>query len=211
VATRVRSQVKSCGICGRRCSTGADILRILRFPLPVLVPHKVVYIHQLLGLVQERTKWIQSHPTHAIKKKSRGWWTATLKAFSYFVCCSKSKSHCNWPSVSLSWCRASSGAHDQIFLPIWKLLSSPCGAPSDERCLLLCSPVAYVSKFKELVASEHHSSEQNGYTRGAECREVHIRGNRTSLRDNGRWGRVNPQSFFLWFQYTRGADKSLAL
>jgi hypothetical protein len=28
---------------------------------------------------------------------------------------SKSKSHCDWRSVSKSWCRAPSGTHDQIF------------------------------------------------------------------------------------------------
>jgi hypothetical protein len=66
-----------------------------------------------------------------------------------------SKSHCNWRSVSLSWCRvtrlcqshtatdgrsvclswcrAPSGTHDQIFLPVWKLLSCPRGAPSLTR------------------------------------------------------------------------------
>jgi hypothetical protein len=38
----------------------------------------------------------------------------------------------NWiinQSVSLSWCRAPSGAHDPILLPDWHLLSCPCGAP----------------------------------------------------------------------------------
>jgi hypothetical protein len=32
---------------------------------------------------------------------------------------SKSKSHCNWWSVSKSWYRAPSGAHDQIFISVW--------------------------------------------------------------------------------------------
>jgi hypothetical protein len=49
----------------------------------------------------------------------------------------KSKSHCDWrsvsQSVSQSWCRAPSGAHDQMFLLVWKLLSCPCGAPSLTR------------------------------------------------------------------------------
>jgi hypothetical protein len=47
--------------------------------------------------------------------------------------CVKSKSHCDWRSVSLSWCRAPAGAHDQMFLLAWKLLSCPCGAPSLTR------------------------------------------------------------------------------
>jgi hypothetical protein len=37
-AARVRSQVKSCGICGGQSGTGAVFLRILRFPLPTLIP-----------------------------------------------------------------------------------------------------------------------------------------------------------------------------
>jgi hypothetical protein len=56
---------------------------------------------------------------------------------------SKSKSHCDWlsvsQSVSKSWCRAPSGAHDQIFISVWQLRSCFRGAPSLTRgrvCLL---------------------------------------------------------------------------
>jgi hypothetical protein len=35
---RVRDQVKSCEICGGQSDTGAGSLRMLRFPLPVLIP-----------------------------------------------------------------------------------------------------------------------------------------------------------------------------
>jgi hypothetical protein len=37
-AARVRSQVMSCGICGGKRGTGAVFLRVLRFPLPILIP-----------------------------------------------------------------------------------------------------------------------------------------------------------------------------
>jgi hypothetical protein len=52
---------------------------------------------------------------------------------------SKSKSHCNWQTVSKSWCRTLSGAHDKIFITVWQLRSCFCGAPSLTRgrvCLL---------------------------------------------------------------------------
>jgi hypothetical protein len=37
VATRVRSH-RSCGTCGEKSGTGAGFLRILRFPLQILIP-----------------------------------------------------------------------------------------------------------------------------------------------------------------------------
>jgi hypothetical protein len=36
-ASRVRSQVRSCGNCGEQSGTGAGFLRVLRFPLPILI------------------------------------------------------------------------------------------------------------------------------------------------------------------------------
>jgi hypothetical protein len=45
-------------------------------------------------------------------------------------------------SVSLSWCRAPSGAHDQILVTVWQLLSCPWeGALSDERRTFVACPL----------------------------------------------------------------------
>jgi hypothetical protein len=54
---------------------------------------------------------------------------------------SQSQSHIaiDGQSISKSWCRAPSGAHDQIFITFWQLRSYFCGAPSLTRgrvCLL---------------------------------------------------------------------------
>jgi hypothetical protein len=37
-AARVRAQIRSCGICGGQRGTGAALLRVLRFPLSILIP-----------------------------------------------------------------------------------------------------------------------------------------------------------------------------
>jgi hypothetical protein len=35
---RIIAQVRSCGICGGQCDIGADFLRVLRIPLPTVIP-----------------------------------------------------------------------------------------------------------------------------------------------------------------------------
>jgi hypothetical protein len=68
-ADRLRSQVKSCGICGGQSGTGAGFLRVLRFPLPILIaptgPHSSSIIRGRYNRPNSgrRTKWTQSHPT----------------------------------------------------------------------------------------------------------------------------------------------------
>jgi hypothetical protein len=55
------------------------------------------------------------------------------------LCRSRSHIATDGQSVSKSWCRAPSGAPDQIYITIWQLRSCFCGAPSLTRgrvCLL---------------------------------------------------------------------------
>jgi hypothetical protein len=78
-ATQVRFQVRLCGICGGQSGTGAGFLRILRFPLPILIPPTTP--HSSSSIIRgwynrpnsdRRTTWTQSHPTppqELIKKK----------------------------------------------------------------------------------------------------------------------------------------------
>jgi hypothetical protein len=63
---------------------------------------------------------------------------------------SQSESHIatDGQAVSKSWCRAPSGAHDQLFITVWQLQSCYCGAPSltgGKVCLLSESLSAIVS------------------------------------------------------------------
>jgi hypothetical protein len=66
---RVRAQVRSCGICGGQCGTGAGFLRVLPFPLPILIPPTTSHSSSIIRgwynrpISGRRTKWTQSHPT----------------------------------------------------------------------------------------------------------------------------------------------------
>jgi hypothetical protein len=65
VSRRVRTQVRLCGICDGQSGTGAGFLRVLLFPLPILIPHSSSSI--IRGWYTPKsgrsTKWIQSHLT----------------------------------------------------------------------------------------------------------------------------------------------------
>jgi hypothetical protein len=56
------------GLCDGRSATGASFLRVLQFPLPILMPLTSSYLFIILGWYDGptsgwRTKWAQSHPT----------------------------------------------------------------------------------------------------------------------------------------------------
>jgi hypothetical protein len=51
-AARVRAQVKSRGICGGQSGNEAGFIRVLRFPLSILIPPTATHIIYRPGLVQ---------------------------------------------------------------------------------------------------------------------------------------------------------------
>jgi hypothetical protein len=78
-AARVRSEVKSCWIYCLQIGTGAGFFRVLRFPLPVLMPptapHLSSVIHGWYSRPSRgrRTKWTQSQPTTRNYKIWKKW------------------------------------------------------------------------------------------------------------------------------------------
>jgi hypothetical protein len=76
-AARVPAQVRSCGICGGQSGTRAALLRVLRFPLPIIItstaPHSSSIIRGWYNtpISCRRTKRMQSHPTP--KKLNKIW------------------------------------------------------------------------------------------------------------------------------------------
>jgi hypothetical protein len=75
-AARVRAQVRPCGICGEQSDTGAGFLRLLRFPLPILIPPPASHASSIIrGRYNRqnrvrRAKWTQSDPTPRNKEKT---------------------------------------------------------------------------------------------------------------------------------------------
>jgi hypothetical protein len=64
---RVRVQIRSCGICDGQSVTGAGLLGLLLFPLPILIPPHAPHSSSIRGWYSRpksarRTTWNRSHP-----------------------------------------------------------------------------------------------------------------------------------------------------
>jgi hypothetical protein len=78
------------------------------------------------------SRWLPAANSQAVQAKV----VILLMLSKFRISVSQSQSHIatDGQSVCLSWCRAPSGAHDQILVTVLQLLSSPWeGALSDER------------------------------------------------------------------------------
>jgi hypothetical protein len=108
------------------CQTQSAVISLLSVcTICILQVIKYMYIQHIQGLSQFRLSTID----HALLLVA----PATTAQLG---CQSQSQSHIatDGQSVCLSWCRAPSGAHDQILLTVWQLLSCPWeGTLSDER------------------------------------------------------------------------------
>jgi hypothetical protein len=66
---RIRAQVRSCGMCGGQNGTGTGFLRVLRFPVPILIPPTAPHSSSIIrGWYHKpdrgrRTMWTQYHST----------------------------------------------------------------------------------------------------------------------------------------------------
>jgi hypothetical protein len=76
-AARVRAQARSCGICGGQSCMGAGFLRVLRFPLPILIPPTAPPHHHLSSeagtvgqIVADVPSGLSVTPNHETKRKS---------------------------------------------------------------------------------------------------------------------------------------------
>jgi hypothetical protein len=73
-AIRVQSQVKSYEICCGQSGTGAGFLRVLQFPLPILIPPNVRYSSgagTIGQLVADVSSGLSLTPPHETKTKTR--------------------------------------------------------------------------------------------------------------------------------------------
>jgi hypothetical protein len=80
-AARVRAEVRSSGICGEESGTGAGLLQVLPFPLPILIPPTAPHSSPIIQgwynrpVSRRRTMWtVAQHPKKTKKLCHRVGW-----------------------------------------------------------------------------------------------------------------------------------------
>jgi hypothetical protein len=162
-SNRVRKQLRPYILSGSACvwlSTGFGLLttythdselQIITWPPLILIIH--ISPQHPLSLFQPPVSspavpWQRLLTVEILQFQALRFYFHSLSCRTAYT--HKNQSHVvtDGQSVSQSWCRAPSVAHDQIFITVWQLQSCFCGAPSLMRgrvCLLSDSLSAVVS------------------------------------------------------------------
>jgi hypothetical protein len=125
-----------CGIKGFSMSKNTAAVDILLLKLRVTWSVSLMYCSVVLW-VARKPNWLAL--SRLLSSICFGEFLELLFRISELTIQSQSHIATDGQSISKSWCRAPSGAHDQIFITLWQLRSWFCGAPSLTRgrvCLL---------------------------------------------------------------------------
>jgi hypothetical protein len=74
---RVRTNLRPCGIYGGQSGTGAGILRVLLFPLPILIPQTSPHSSIIRGSYNSPSKWLAYQVDSAVNMKIVVFWDVT--------------------------------------------------------------------------------------------------------------------------------------
>jgi hypothetical protein len=88
-AARVRAHVRSCGICGGQTGTGAGVLRVPRFPLPILIPPTVPHSSSRVGAIGQLVSDVPSELSLTTRQG-----TKTTTDVSKMYCDTKCQDRC---------------------------------------------------------------------------------------------------------------------
>jgi hypothetical protein len=107
-AARVRAQVRSCGICGGHSGAQAVFLRVLQFPLPILIPPTAP--HSSSSIIRgwynrpnsgRRTKWTQVSPHPKELKITNSYTYVGLKTNTKFLTCTRHVK--SWNNIKITY------------------------------------------------------------------------------------------------------------
>jgi hypothetical protein len=119
VSRRVPAKIRSCGTCGGQSGTGVGRLRVLRFPLPILIPPTAPHSSIIRGWYSRPMSGGSSQWTHPMRK------TITIQ-----ICL----------------CRASSLTRGAV-CPLWQVVASCTHSHLHESHALVRSRRLFTAQF----------------------------------------------------------------